>query len=84
MDALGSRCPVPVRLLARAMSRRAPGEVLELLADDPLILVDLPAWCHSTGHQLMEIHERGSGWCALVRHRSDDPIGCEGEADLDR
>ena len=46
VDALGTWCPVPIHLIDRAIRQAAPGEVVELLADDPLIEVDLPAWCH--------------------------------------
>lgn len=53
VDALGTWCPVPVRLLDRAARRMGPGEVVEVLATDPLIRVDLPAWCHRTGHELL-------------------------------
>jgi cysteine desulfurase len=66
VDALGTWCPVPIHLIARAAGRSAPGEVLELLADDPLIEVDLPAWCHSSGHELVELRRDGDGWVGLV------------------
>lgn len=49
VDAVGTRCPVPVHLLARALRRVPPGALVELLADDPLVAVDVPAWCHSAG-----------------------------------
>lgn len=67
VDALGSHCPVPVRLLGRALGRVAPGEVVELLADDPLIEVDLPAWCHARGHLLVELTAQDGRWRGLVR-----------------
>lgn len=67
VDALGAHCPVPVRLLGRALGRVAPGEVVELLADDPLIEVDLPAWCHARGHPLLQMEAHAGRWRALVR-----------------
>lgn len=67
VDALGAHCPVPVRLLGRAIARVAPGEVVELLADDPLIEVDLPAWCHARGHEVLELVRTGERWRATVR-----------------
>lgn len=53
VDALGSWCPVPLRLLDRAARRLPAGARIDLLADDPLIVVDLPAWCHRRGHRLL-------------------------------
>ena len=69
VDALGTWCPVPIHLIDRAARRSAPGEVIELLADDPLIEVDLPAWCHSSGNELLELRRDGDGWLALVAVR---------------
>jgi len=69
VDALGTHCPVPVRLLARAIARVAPGSTVRVLADDPLVAIDLPAWCHSHGHELVTFTESGGTWTAVVRHR---------------
>ncbi len=67
VDALGTWCPVPIHLIDRAARRAQAGDVLELLADDPLIEVDLPAWCHSSGHRLLELREDGAAYLARVR-----------------
>ena len=70
VDALGTWCPVPIHLIARAAGRSGPGEVIELLADDPLIAVDLPAWCHATGHELTDLRRDGEGWIGVVTIRT--------------
>jgi tRNA 2-thiouridine synthesizing protein A len=67
VDALGTRCPVPVRLLARAAARASPGELIEVLADDPLVRVDLPAYCHDAGHVIVTVEEEGRETRAIVR-----------------
>jgi tRNA 2-thiouridine synthesizing protein A len=60
VDALGTWCPVPIQILAKVMKRLSSGSLVELLADDPLIEIDLPAWCHDEGHALLGIvHEEG-------------------------
>jgi tRNA 2-thiouridine synthesizing protein A len=66
VDALGTWCPVPIHLVERAARRASPGDVLELLADDPLIEVDLPAWCHSSGNELLELRREGSDYVGRV------------------
>ncbi|MGB1627342.1 MAG: sulfurtransferase TusA family protein, partial [Miltoncostaeaceae bacterium] len=43
VDALGTWCPVPVTLAREAIRRMEAGEVLEVLADDPMVFLDLPA-----------------------------------------
>ena len=67
VDALGTYCPVPIHLLARALAGVPVGEVLEILADDPLIEVDLPAWCHATGHQLVALSCDDGDYRGVVR-----------------
>ncbi|MFV4649198.1 sulfurtransferase TusA family protein, partial [Mycobacterium tuberculosis] len=41
VDARGHRCPTPTLRLRRALERAAPGEVVELLADDPMARIDV-------------------------------------------
>jgi len=69
VDALGTWCPVPIHMIDRAITTVAPGDRVTLLADDPLIEVDLPAWCHDTGHELVELREEPGGWRGVVRRR---------------
>ncbi len=69
VDALGTWCPVPIHLIDRAITRVAPGDAVLLLADDPLIEVDLPAWCHDTGHDLVELTHGAGGYRGVVRRR---------------
>lgn len=66
VDALGTWCPVPIYLIDRAARRGAAGEVIELLASDPLIEIDLPAWCHQTGHTLLDLVREGEDFRGRV------------------
>lgn len=67
VDALGTWCPVPIYLVDRAARRGAAGDTLELLASDPLIEVDLPAWCHASGHRLVELRrDDAHTWVGVV------------------
>lgn len=59
LDARGTYCPVPLLLTARVVAELAPGDVLEVIGDDPEIRRDIPAWCAQTGHQLLEMREEG-------------------------
>ena len=70
VDALGTWCPVPIHLIDRVITTLAPGDDVVLLADDPLIQVDLPAWCHDTGHELLELTHDAGGFRGVVRCRS--------------
>lgn len=66
IDALGTHCPVPVRLLDAAVAKAAPGGVIELIADDPLAEIDVPAWCHSRGHSVVSIIRDGDVWTITI------------------
>jgi tRNA 2-thiouridine synthesizing protein A len=67
IDALGRRCPVPVILLAEQIGDVQPGQLVEVLADDPVAQTDLPAWCALKSHELVRLEERPAGWSFLVR-----------------
>ncbi len=67
VDALGTRCPVPVTLTAREAARAESGDLIEVLADDPMVLVDLPAWCFEHGHALVSIESDADELRAVVR-----------------
>jgi tRNA 2-thiouridine synthesizing protein A len=58
VDALGTWCPVPVTLARAAAAGLHAGDVLEVLADDPMVFLDLPAWCHDAGHEVLAMDQR--------------------------
>ncbi|MGL5851788.1 MAG: sulfurtransferase TusA family protein [Phycicoccus sp.] len=50
VDARGTRCPVPVIRVARAVRGLPPGTTVVLLADDVAARSDVPAWSRLRGH----------------------------------
>jgi tRNA 2-thiouridine synthesizing protein A len=69
VDARGHRCPTPTLRLRRALERAGPGEVVELVADDPLARIDVPHFLASSGHVLEARSEAGSATRFRVRKR---------------
>jgi cysteine desulfurase len=67
VDALGTYCPVPIHLLSRALGDVPVGALVEVVADDPMIAVDLPAWCHDAGHDLVRLVADGEDFRGVVR-----------------
>jgi tRNA 2-thiouridine synthesizing protein A len=59
LDTTGLRCPVPVLLTARVMAGLDVGDRLEVVGDDPEMLVDIPAWCEKSGNRLLETAQAG-------------------------
>lgn len=57
LDVTGLFCPLPILLAAREMRKLQPGDLLEVVGDDPGILEDMPVWCERAGHRLVEMEE---------------------------
>jgi tRNA 2-thiouridine synthesizing protein A len=53
IDARGLICPLPVLRLRKRLAARAPGEVVRMLADDPVAVIDVPHYCREAGHVLL-------------------------------
>ena len=59
IDCTGLFCPMPIVRTKQEMAAMKPGEVLEIVADDPGFASDLPAWCRLTGEKFIEIKQEG-------------------------
>ncbi len=56
-DVTGTFCPVPIVEMSGKIKEMEVGQILELIADDPGSLEDIPAWCNSTGHEFLGYFE---------------------------
>ena len=59
LDVRGLLCPVPVLRTAARVATLAPGAILRVVGDDPLLRVDLAAWCAREGHELLAADAEG-------------------------
>ena len=57
LDATGLLCPLPVLKLRKRLKPVPVGDVVELLADDPAAVVDVPHFCAEAGHELVSVTE---------------------------
>jgi TusA-related sulfurtransferase len=53
LDVKGLFCPIPIARATERMASVSPGEILGVLATDPGVIIDIPAWCHSAGHEFL-------------------------------
>ncbi|MBV7409748.1 sulfurtransferase TusA family protein [Maritimibacter sp. DP1N21-5] len=60
IDAIGLLCPWPVLKAQKALRDLATGEVLCLMATDPVAFIDVPHFCTEEGHVLLDVEEDGS------------------------
>ena len=58
LDARGLLCPLPVIRTQDRVRELAIGDVLEVVATDPGVLHDIPAWCRVHGHRLLVSEQR--------------------------
>ena len=57
LDVLGFLCPVPVAKTRETLEGLEGGAVLEVLADDPETLQDMPMLIGRGPHRLVQVHE---------------------------
>jgi TusA-related sulfurtransferase len=57
LDARRLLCPMPVIRLQDAVEELQPGESLQIIATDPGVKNDIPAWCRINGHKIESIEE---------------------------
>lgn len=74
LDARGLYCPVPILRTRDRLKKMAAGDLLEVLADDPVLLRDLPAYCRSHGHEFLghDAEEAGAFRLRLRKGGGDD------------
>jgi TusA-related sulfurtransferase len=58
---------MPILQLAKALKPLEPGEEVLLLATDPAVRSDVPAWCDATGHTLLSLEAREGFLEARIR-----------------
>ena len=59
LDCIGLYCPIPIVKTAAKIKAMKTGEVLEVVADDKGIKMDMPAWARSTGNEFLGTEENG-------------------------
>lgn len=76
VDARGRGCPIPTLRLRRAFEAAAPGSMIRLLADDPMVRIDVPHFAGQVGARLLSISE-ADGLLTLVLEK---PVTLTAEA----
>jgi tRNA 2-thiouridine synthesizing protein A len=67
LDLRGLKCPLPALMARRTLAALAPGEMIWVLASDPLAVVDIPHMCSTEGHTLLESARAGDHHRFLIR-----------------
>lgn len=67
VDARGHRCPVPTLRLRRVAANATAGQLIRLLADDPLARIDVPHFAAQAGLTIVESTSEGPVFSFLLR-----------------
>ena len=67
IDARGLICPLPVLRLRRALLGLAQGQVVRMVATDPVAVIDVPHYCAEAGHEFISATPAQGGTAYLVR-----------------
>jgi len=57
LDLTGLKCPLPILRAKKALATLDSGATLTILATDPGAPADFAAFCHHTGHELLQSSE---------------------------
>ncbi|MFX1472032.1 MAG: sulfurtransferase TusA family protein [Promethearchaeota archaeon] len=58
-DASGMRCPMPILKTKKEIGQIEVGQILEVIATDIGTKKDFPAFADRTGHEIIELVEKG-------------------------
>jgi len=76
LDAFGLICPMPIAKTCQVIKEMEVGQVLEVIADDPGIVEDMPNWCRSTGNEFLGLAEDQGEYRVWVRKAVDQDTTC--------
>lgn len=67
IDCLGDSCPRPQLMTKKAIEGVAPGELVEVIIDNPPSMEAIPPMCPEIGATHVETRKRDKGWEVYVR-----------------
>ncbi len=67
LDATDLLCPLPVLKARKRLQPLTAGDLLEMRANDPAAIVDVPHFCAEAGHALVETREDGDVQVYVIR-----------------
>ena len=67
LDATGLLCPLPVLKVRKRLKSLASGATLQVIADDPAAIIDMPHFCAEAGHELVSQNIDGNVQIYVIR-----------------
>ncbi|MBN2591494.1 MAG: FAD-dependent oxidoreductase [Sedimentisphaerales bacterium] len=71
IDACGLQCPGPILQLKEELNKLDVDQAISISTRDPGFATDIPAWCHSTGNELVDlVNEDGAFKATIVKKQT--------------
>jgi len=67
MDVRGEACPYPLIRTKQQVDKIQKGQVLKVLASDPVAPQNIDAWAKKAGHKLLAVRQDGKIYNIFVR-----------------
>ena len=67
LDLKGLVCPIPIVKVSQAVKQVQVGDLIEAFATDPGVLADIPAWCKTSGNELVKMERVDKLFRFIVR-----------------
>ncbi len=67
LDTSGLNCPLPILKARKALAGLQRGQLLRVIATDPGLAKDFPAFSSQVGHELLESREENGKFVYLLR-----------------
>lgn len=69
LDLSGLLCPLPVLKARKRLEMMPAGQVLKVIATDPMSAIDMPHFCAEQGHTLLEQLEQAGTIIFRIKRR---------------
>ncbi|MFN4140600.1 sulfurtransferase TusA family protein [Aestuariivirga sp.] len=69
LDLSGLLCPLPVLRARKRLLEMDSGDVLKVIATDPMSAIDMPHFCNEQGHTLLEQAKDGEALIFRIRRK---------------
>ena len=69
LDLSGLLCPLPVLKARKKLEAMVSGEILEVIATDPMSMIDMPHFCTEQNHQLLSAEKQGDAFHFRIQRR---------------
>jgi tRNA 2-thiouridine synthesizing protein A len=69
LDLSGLLCPLPVLKARKRLETLPSGEILKVIATDPMSAIDMPHFCSEQGHTLVDQRQDGKALIFRIRRK---------------